>query len=251
MTGLNATLERQKEKREISAEEWAHNAQMEKYREILFSGADPEEKTQREPEAVARKAAAWENIPSAAERIAAYRPYTAPASKKILFEGISYNKESGEIVNRNGGELVLDAPAPQTATAPVSAPQAAPAEQPRETTEEDALPTRRTMDTLNRAEAHTAVAQKGGLLAAWASVSPKTKAVLIAAAVAVVLAIVLVCINTAILNSLNASVAVKEIELTELTETYNGILEEINAVTDPDYVGQWAAENGWILQTAV
>ena len=83
--------------------------------------------------------------------------------------------------------------------------------------EEDALPTQRTMDTLRRAAVHADPASKSdtGFLA---MLSTRAKVAVCAIAAAIVLAIVLICVNTALLNSAEAAVMSRQEQVQVLAQ---------------------------------
>lgn len=164
----------------------------------------------------------------AARRIADYTPVQAPA-KKNLFEGLVY--KDGELV----GTLPAPVVAPKQETATVTLP--APAD------EEDALPTRRTMETLRRGNA-VAEKEETQFLSA---LSAKTKAVLIAIAVAVVLAFVIICVNTSVIGSLDVKIADYRLRAAEQQQNYQTLTEQLADAQDPERIAEWAIENGFVL----
>lgn len=187
-----------------------------------------------------------EHSPSnTAQRLADYVAYPA-GNKKVLFEGLAY--KNGELIDLRAPAapaaeaVVMPAapafvPAPAPAPAAVPAPVAAPAE-------EDALPTRRTMDTLRHAEAtETETQTRSGVLSA---LSLKTKLVLCVIVAAVILAITIVCINTGILSAVNADILVKNARLEELSENYTQVQEELDEILDPANIDAWAQANGMV-----
>ena len=111
--------------------------------------------------------------------------------------------------------------------------------------EEDALPTQRTMDTLRHATARAGLVEEpgAGLLS---MLSTRAKVVMCAIAAAVVLAIVLICVNTGILNAANAEISVKEAELQNLQQTYSQMQEEIDYLMSDEYIDSWAEQNGMV-----
>lgn len=264
--------ERRDERRAFSEEERVHSQKIsENYRKLLFDNAEawvPGEEAARAPRTSSVAAATLERtapaalndmafapvheaVPGApardevpmngantAQRLADYVAYAPPAGKKMLFEGIEY--KNGELI-----DAAVAAPAaPAAPTIPEFAPVYTPAQAPTEApAEEDAMPTARTMETLHRAEAAVQDETRTGL---FASLSTATKAVLCAVIAAIVLAVVLICINTGILSSVNANIAVKSNELQELTQEYADIREEIDAIEDPSAVAEWAQENGMV-----
>ena len=242
------TVNGRKENQDSKDPEWMHNARMEEYRKVLYSGldvmdsdvadevitAEPRVEEDRTPSYFASAPApAPVQAPaapefSAAQRMAAYHAYPAPATRRNLFEGITLKN----------GELVSDVPAQDTATAPqAAAPAPAPA---TEASEEDARPTPRTMAALN-ASVRTETAASQGF---FSSLSTKTKVVLLTVVTAIVLAIVLICINTAIINSINADVAQKQQAVERLAQEAQSLQESIDEITDPESIRAWAESMG-------
>lgn len=234
---LEKTETQQEQKKAMSAEELQHIRDMEMYRKALYSSASPvdaeEEQKATEP--------AYSPAPAPAAQETSYAPaytpsYTyAPAEgRHILFEGVVLR--DGEIV-RPAPEV--SEPAASVSTVAEPAPQT-------EIEDEDALPTRRTMDTLLHS-----VAQQGGTerkTSLVSALSTKTKVVLLAVAFAVVLAIVLVCVNTGIISSLNANIAEKSAQANELVTKQQQLEEEIEALTDPSNVQAWAEAHGMVKE---
>lgn len=105
--------------------------------------------------------------------------------------------------------------------------------------DEDAVPTRRTM-------LHRNVAQTQEETRLLSALSLKTKLVLAAVAAVVVLLLAVVCINTAIINSIDRAAEERTTRLTQLTETMESIDSEIGELTSPEYVEAWAAEHGML-----
>ena len=106
--------------------------------------------------------------------------------------------------------------------------------------EEDALPTRRTLDTVR----HKQETENSAASGMFAALSSKTKIVLAAMTAAVVLLLAVICINTAILNKINAGVATREKQVVELSETLNDLENQISDITSPENIENWAAEHG-------
>ena len=264
--------ERREESRAVTAEEREHSERIsENYRRLLFDdaaalsssvrGTSAEEATLERPVLRAEAyAPVLEEAPAAeipalepayapspahefvheaspsntAQRLADYVAYPA-GNKKILFEGLIY--KNGELIDTRAPA----APAAEAVVAPVApAPVPAPAE-----AEEDALPTRRTLDTLRRAE--SVRADKPQTRAnALSALSLKTKIVLCAIAAAIVLAIVIVCVNTGLIGAANAAIAAKNARLEELTESYTQMQQDLDALRDPSNIDEWALEHGMI-----
>ena len=261
--------ERRDESRAISTEEREHSDHIsENYRRLLFDNAEswssaaesavptlerqsirteayaPVRETAPVHESVREETA--EISPSnTAQRLADYVAYPA-GSKKVLFEGLAY--KNGELIDTRApaqapkAEAVVApaapafVPAPAVAPAPAAVPVQAPAE-------EDALPTRRTLDTLRRSDS---AAEEQTRTNALAALSLKTKLVLCAIAAAIILAIVIVCINTGLLGAVNADILAKNARLEELTRNYTQIQEDLDAIRDPSNIDEWAQENGMV-----
>lgn len=102
--------------------------------------------------------------------------------------------------------------------------------------EDDSKPTPRTMSHQNVAEERNA-----GLLAA---LSLRTKLVLAAVAAVIVVLLAVICINTAIINSLNDDVEARREEYARLTEQLEGLDGEIAELTSPENIEAWAIEHG-------
>lgn len=177
-----------------------------------------------------KESAATPEAPSAAERIAQYRPIAAPASNHDLF---------GEYTYKDG---VLYAPQQEETAEPVLtvAPNAPAID------EDDVVPTRRTMDTLNRPAAKVAAEEtvKTGILS---MLSTKTKAALAAVLAAIVIALVIIGINTGIIRSINSNIAMKQSELAELTRATQAVQEQIADLTSPESIAEWAAKHDMVL----
>ena len=69
---------------------------------------------------------------------------------------------------------------------------------------------------------------------------------LLAVTAAIVLALIVICINTAILNSINADVTNLRGKLSEQQDTYASLSEEIESLEDPnsEVVSKWAQDHG-------
>ena len=127
---------------------------------------------------------------------------------------------------------------------PIAAPYYSPSYMPVAPTyaedEDDALPTRRTMQTLEHSEEAQSVTENktfGGL-------SAKTKIILAGIAATVILLLAVICINAAVLNSIRAGLQTRETAVLELSETLTGIESEINDLTSPENIENWASMHG-------
>lgn len=175
---------------------------------------------------------------SNAARIADYTAHPAPATKKVLFEDVTYR----------GQELIMRAPVamPAAPVRPAVLPEMAPVRPavlpetaPAAADEEDALPSRRTMETLNRApEAET---KKVGFFAALA---PRTRTTLIALASCIVVFLVMIIVNAAILSSLDSQITAQEMENARLEQQQNDLQGEIDHLRDSDTIADWAQAHG-------
>ncbi len=242
-----AVLEQTKEERvtqtqqprSVSVEEKEHIKQMDKYRKMLFSDAVETEETTVSSKNQAFAPVAEPKPVSHAQSFTDYKPYTAPAGKRELFAGISYKN----------GELIAEAPAVADSVAPAYAP--APVKEPEPAyvpDEDDAVPTARTMNTLRQSEAQTASAERTKFLSA---VSTRAKIVLAAVVFAIVMAIVVICINTGIINSLDANVTDLKAQVLREQQVYNDLgfqIEQIKNFEGPisEMVKDYAESNGMV-----
>ena len=231
---------------ETSAAEKQHNERKADFLKLLY--AEEETETSNAPV----QTAAPQTAPvasDAVQRIADYKSYSAPVSKHLLFEGIAY--KDGALISETAVKNDPVTASAAVVTAPVESPArwtetiAAPAAV--AITEEDALPTRRTMDTL-RQNTVIAAAEKTGL---FAGISTRAKVILAAVVCAIVLAITVICINTGIINSLDARIADLRSQIAEETIKYQDIeqqLEDIYNFEGPiqELVKQFAEANGMI-----
>ncbi len=118
---------------------------------------------------------------------------------------------------------------------------------PAATSTDDAAPTPQTMDTILRpaaSEAHEAEGVKTGFFAA---LSTRMKTALICITLAVVVAIALVIINTGIINSIDSTIANKQMELDRVIREARQIENKIQDATDPDTIDEWAQQEGMIF----
>lgn len=178
---------------------------------------------------------------TAKQRIADYHAYDAPAQSRKLFENVVY--QNGRWVDQ--GDVI-------TAPAPAVAPRAETIEMPMPTlapdSEEDATPTRRTMETLHRTESETAASVKPHL---FSVLSTKAKIALVSVICAIVFALVFICVNTAILNSINANNDSLRSQLQQQRETHQRLSEQVNEMENyegsyGERVEEYAQANGMV-----
>ncbi len=107
---------------------------------------------------------------------------------------------------------------------------------------DDALPTPKTLESIRekpienkREESEERIPQ---------GLSAKTKVILAALAATIAILIAIISINTAVLNSVRASIREREGTLTELSETLSGIETEIGDLTSFENVENWANSHG-------
>lgn len=224
-----AVLERTTEKnvapeevREISAQEQLHRDKMPEYRKALYSDTFDTVITEK-PKAEPKAAPAVRTSERPAQRFADYTPAAYTASKNVLFENVT-TKDFDTAVKTEVKTAPAAVSAPVVAPAPVYEPQpvAAPSE-------EDALPTRRTMSTLrqNTAEVETAVGT-----GFFAALSTRTKVVLAAIAFAIILAIVVICVNTGIINAKDANIEALREQVNQKQQTYEEITNQIEDINN-------------------
>lgn len=250
--------------REITKEEREHTRNMSaNYDFLRYSDGAPWTSVaarEKENAETAEKVSASKS--AAQERIASYRSSSAPARNHALFENYAYidgellcKDPETEVMTPVFEEKILSKPAVKDVfSAPAYSVGESVATEEREDIEEnsedDALPTRRTMETVIRPAAAvqevTVTETKTGFRAAIASLSAKTKAVLISLAVAILLAIVLICINTSIISSLDADISNLRGRAAEEQQNYETLRKESDLYTDPesDIVAEWAENNG-------
>ena len=109
-------------------------------------------------------------------------------------------------------------------------------------TDEDAIPTRRTMDTIRRGE-HASVAEAVHT-SFLSALTPRLKTALVAVAVAIIVAIILVMVNAGIIKSLDGRISLRESEIDHLEQQATEILSEIESLSDPENVSEWAEAHG-------
>ena len=116
--------------------------------------------------------------------------------------------------------------------------------------EDDALPTRRTMETVIRPAAALMEMEttetRTGFRATFAALSTKMKVAIIAVFSAILLAIALICINSSVLRSLDSDLNNLKGRAAQERSTYEALKEESDLYTDPDseIVREWAENNG-------
>ncbi len=220
---LERTIERTKEESVAVRDE---RARREEARARDFNGRISDNYSRlMSGEAVATLTPAQESV--ASQRISQYVSYNAPASSKKLFEGLTY---------RNGvlSDATKEAPAVeavQVASPVVSAPEAY--------SEEDALPTAKTMSHRTESVAMEQSVQLG----LFAGLSTKTKMVIAAIIFAVVVAIAVICLNTSVLGSMSAEYASLQSTSAELSEQYAELRERLAKLKSEENIADFAAEN--------
>ena len=181
---------------------------------------------------------------------ASYASPAAPAAeKKQLFEGLTY--QNGELIDNTGtvaptydSSYVPAAPAYAPAEAGAYAGTAAPVFE--EEDEDDALPTRMTLDAATRApqRIETVERQENAVVGFFRALSTKAKVALACVAVVVVAMISLICVNTALLNSAEAAVLSRQEQVQVLTERAEELQAQIDRYNSQEYIDQWAQEHG-------
>lgn len=189
------------------------------------------------------------DMPSSSQRVVDYAPVSAPEApapaapapaahtEPKLFENLLYR--NGELLDTGAAP---EAPAaPEYIAAPVYSPSYMPSEYRSDLSEEneDALPTRRTMDTIHRTED-----LEDNKTTFFSALSTKTKLVLAAVTAVIAILLAVVCINTAILNSLDSALAQEQENLGQITSTYDEIRDEIGYLTSDEYIEEWAPQHG-------
>jgi hypothetical protein len=92
----------------------------------------------------------------------------------------------------------------------------------------------------------TVTETRTGFKASVSALSVRMKVILCSVAAAIVLAIVLICVNTGIIRSLDSDLSHLKGRATQERTTYEYLQKESNLYTDPDseIVTEWALENG-------
>lgn len=256
MTGT-AVLEREiktQDGSELSKEEREHARNMSANYDFLrysnsaaWTSSDVREK---EREELKEKLSAYNPTK---ERLASYTAApSAPARNHELFANYTY--QDGELLVKDPETDVLTPVFQDAVVAEPAytdevylAPEMSTAVE--ESTEDDALPTRRTMETVIRpaaaVEEVTITDSKAGV-ASKSAISAKLKIILASVITAIVLAIVLICVNTSLLSSLDSDITNLRGRAAEEQATYETLREESNLYTDPDsdIVAEWAESNG-------
>ncbi len=216
------------------AEEAHKNRIADNFRRLRFESVE-DYNSAREGDPVADIAVAEpeaEEVSPAAARIAQYTPAPAPVGRHELFEGFVY---------KDGKLETPQVEAPMTDAVVTAAPAFTP-------DEEDATPTRRTMDTLHRPAAMQAEETVAAVLpAVSAGLSTKLKVALVAVIATIVLAIVLICVNSSIIRSINSDIAARQAQLNDLTQATETVREQIADLTSPESIAEWAAKHDMVL----
>ena len=182
---------------------------------------------------------------------AGYASSAAPAAeKKQLFEGLTY--QNGELIDNTvvaptyDSSYVPAAPvyAPAEAGVYAGTPAAAPAYE--EEDEDDALPTRMTLDAATHAPQRIETAEKSEnhVVGFFRALSTQAKVALACVAVVVVAMISLICVNTALLNSAEAAVLSRQEQVAVLAERAEEVQSEIDRYNSEEYIDAWAQEQG-------
>ena len=173
----------------------------------------------------------------------------APAEKKQLFEGLTY--QNGELIDNTLVAPTYDSSyvpaAPAYAPAEVGAYAGTPAlAYEEEEDEDDALPTRMTLDAATHAPQRIEAAerQENAVVAFFRALSMKAKVALACVAVVVVAMISLICVNTALLNSAEAAVLSRQEQVQMLQERAEEVQSEIDRYNSEEFINEWAQSQG-------
>ena len=181
---------------------------------------------------------------------AGYASSAAPAAeKKQLFEGLTY--QNGELIDNTVVAPTYDSSyvpaAPAYAPAEVGAYAGTAAPVFEEEDEDDALPTRMTLDAATRAPQRiemTTERQENAFVAFFRSISMKAKVALACVAVLVVAMISLICVNTALLSSAEAAVLSRQEQVRMLQEQAEELQAEIDRYNSEEFINAWAEQQG-------
>ena len=180
---------------------------------------------------------------------AGYASSAAPAAeKKQLFEGLTY--QNGELIDNTVVAPTYDSSyvpaAPAYAPAEVGAYAGTAAPVFEEEDEDDALPTRMTLDAATRApqRIETVERQENAVVGFFRALSTKAKVALACVAVVVVAMISLICVNTALLNSAEAAVLSRQEQVQMLQERADEVQAEIDRYNSEEFINEWAQSQG-------
>lgn len=204
--------------------------------------------------------------PAAEESVYEEYRYKPNSARRMLFENVTYH--NGNLEGHSAfspvmtataeapvdavAEVPVEAPAYENPSAPEMRPQesAATATAPAIDTEiesEDARPTPRTMETLNKtASILLHQREEEEQVGLFASLGKRTKLILAAVTFVLMLVIAVICINTSLLNSLEADITTLGEEAAELETRASQIVENIKEITSEEYIAEWASENGMV-----
>ncbi len=179
--------------------------------------------------------------------------FAAPKEAHPLFDGMYF--KDGELYSQDTATMEPEveekeeeyiAPAPAAATFEEAYQMAASAAHPvqaPDAEEEDALPTRRTLDSI-RHDAFTETVENAKLSS---YLSSKAKVILMALALVVVAAIVVIAVCTSVINSMGAELARLQAQFTELQSAEAEISAQIRQVTSIESIVEYAQRMGMIL----
>lgn len=202
--------------------------------------------------------------PAAVESVYEEYRYKPNSARRMLFENVTYH--NGNLEGHSAFAPVMtatvEAPVDAVAEAPVAAPAyenpSAPEMRPQESAatapaidteieSEDARPTPRTMETLNKtASILLHQREEEEQVGLFASLGKRTKLILAAVTFVLMLVIAVICINTSLLNSLEADITTLGEEAAELETRASQIVENIKEITSEEYIAEWASENGMV-----
>lgn len=202
--------------------------------------------------------------PAAEESVYEEYRYKPNSARRMLFENVTYH--NGNLEGHSAfspvmtatveapvdavAEVPVEAPAYENPSAPEMRPQESAATAPAIDTEiesEDARPTPRTMETLNKtASILLHQREEEEQVGLFASLGKRTKLILAAVTFVLMLVIAVICINTSLLNSLEADITTLGEEAAELETRASQIVENIKEITSEEYIAEWASENGMV-----
>ena len=208
------------------------------------------------------RAASPEKAQAPQTPVASYGVKEAPAAE----ENVTYH--NGNLEGHSAFAPVMtatvEAPVDAVAEAPVAAPAyenpSAPEMRPQESAmaatapaidteieSEDARPTPRTMETLNKtASILLHQREEEEQVGLFASLGKRTKLILAAVTFVLMLVIAVICINTSLIKSLEADITTLGEEAAELETRASQIVENIKEITSEEYIAEWASENGMV-----
>lgn len=177
----------------------------------------------------------------------------APAKdgKHVLFEGLAY--QNGELVDLNAPVAPVVDSSYMMKGMIDDVVSNAPMQTVETVDEDDARPTPATLSVLNGYKSAEMMVEQPAKsthskVGFFASLSLQAKIALVSVVAVVAVMITLICVNTAILSSLQEGIANRHEQVQILEEQISDIQNEIGEITSPENIADWAISNGLVPQ---